>query len=348
MSSAAVTAPGNKNSYVSKRGAVKVPKEEKATTITKNLSKTVEKPKASPRYKYGKDETALKSKLKTKPDHEETWMGRSQKVLQSATDKLNTDFAGITHQNRQRTIPENDQYQRSEKQTINGLSMSQIDEIIKDRHKLKDENALLKNRVSELESELANVVMEFRLMFSEHEKLRIKLDTGSEHKLEPYSRVFEDRDILREAETGYKRRISRLEQEVNDYNKQFENLTEELKIMKTKFQKVKDHKVTITKLSGERSRLETELDELKTKIKTLEEHKCPNDTDIPNQENKSSDLKQTTTPRRKTLPRAPLIKVSLRRRTDVRRLDSYSDRFKHKNGLFEYEYRLPDADIADW
>ena len=316
MSNAAVTAPGNRNAF---------PRPQKRTTpsgvsgrVTVN-NNYVDTNKQTSHKKTQKDKKISTPKKKLEISDGESWIQHAQQVMSSAVNKL--------HSGRETTTPK----ALENKDTKEALRRDS-----EDKQELRDENVLLKKRDEELEAEIVKVVTEFDVLSAENERLRQQLDISSKPRSETYSRVFEDRDILREAEVVYKRRITRLEQELIESNERNEKLADELKSSKEKFQKLKEqnNKGAITKLNSEKKTLETEVEKLTTKIKQLEEHKCSPE--------------QKTEPKKKAINRAyrnQMVKVSLK---PNKVQDSYREQFIQRNARFEYEYRLPDSNIDEW
>ncbi|WAQ95455.1 hypothetical protein MAR_028145 [Mya arenaria] len=137
--------------------------------------------------------------------------------------------------------------------------------IVAERDALLESDSAYSRRIKQLEEENAKVLLDYESVYKENNILREKLDKGDDNHVESYQRVCDDRQILREAETAYKRRINQLEQDAKEMLKNFESLYSENKVLRDKSKKLEDRLNSIDRLDEIKK-----MNELEKKVKLLE------------------------------------------------------------------------------
>lgn len=213
--------------------------------------------------------------VKSGMDQEEdvdTWMKRTKHILQSGIDKLEpSPKAGLKNKAKMNVKMGQEEPDGTKKPTIKILHVQHYDQLMEERKLLEEMNLKYEKRIEELEIETARVMAEFGKLYEDNEKLRRKMDTGKDPLLEPYSRVFEDRRILREAESGYKKRIERLEQEIREKQDICDNYRDEIKVLREKVKPTskaeeKARQMKEAKLNIEIKRLKAENESLRSSL----------------------------------------------------------------------------------
>lgn len=348
MSNAAVTAPGKRNSFLTQKFRTSE-RTQRSTSVASTSKEYSDAQKPENAQKPSKRVRKRPSQVKkTATDNDESWMGRAQRVMQSALNKIEpkSTMHSTTASNTKKLNSRPD----PGKQTIKIMSIPHYEQMEEEKVRIREENVSLRSRITELEEEITKIVSEFETLYADNEKLRKKLDTGSKPLLEPYSRVFEDRDMLREAELGYKKRISKLEHELRGSNERCDKLEENLKSSKAKIQKMKekegDNKAAILKLAGEKKDLEIENGKLKAKITEMEGEKDAER--CLSQQQGSLNANSTVSVRSKDSHRAPRRKLTRIYSVTKELPNSYREQFLLRQNRFDYEYNLPDSDFPDW
>lgn len=204
----------------------------------------------------------------------------------------------------------------------------------------------------DLEQEVSRIMGEFTKLYEDNEKLRRKMDTGKDPLLEPYSRVFEDRKILREAEHGYKSRIIRLEKEIMEKQRDCEKLQDKVKALQAKLKptdeaEYKGRKTTEKKLQAELKKVKTENETLKINVNELE--KMSYKPDILKIKYENDALRSIIKKLEFQLSQNE-SKNHNHRKEDVKpkhRSKPYQVIFDEKPIVFDYEYLLPDSQVYD-
>lgn len=137
--------------------------------------------------------------------------------------------------------------------------------VLAERDALLENDGAYRRRIQQLEEENARILLDYDGMYKENNNLRDKLEKGDDNHIESYQRVYEDRKVLREAETAYKRRINQLEQEAKEMLNNFESLYSENKVLRDKSKKLEDRLNSIDRLDDVKK-----INELEKKVKLLE------------------------------------------------------------------------------
>ncbi|KAL4240654.1 hypothetical protein ACF0H5_001445 [Mactra antiquata] len=137
--------------------------------------------------------------------------------------------------------------------------------VVAERDALLESDKVYRKRIKQLEEENANVLLDYESVYKENNILRDKIDKGDDNRVESYQRVYADRQILREAETAYKRRITQLEHDAKGMLKNFESLYSENKVLRDKAKTLNDRLNAVDRLNEVKK-----LNELEKKVKLLE------------------------------------------------------------------------------
>ena len=359
MSNAARTIPAKSKIF---RGHYK-----KFPALDGNKSKTNSKPNKKPVPK-DVDILVIKHKhensaAKVSPDNnksnnfenEETWMGKFNDTDAGKHRQNPLAVNKMRHSNGKKQGILNETSTESNKQTIKIMNVQQYTNFMEERHHILELNEKYEKRIAELEQEVARVLGEFTKLYEDNERLRRKMDTGKEPLLEPYSRVFEDRKILREAEGGYKKRIIRLEKEIIEKQQESDKFQDKLKSLQAKFkptsQAEEKDRITRDKRSkAEIKKLRTENEALKDSLQTLESSK---DKEVIKRVQKENDsLRNLIKKLELEISRKPgKIVKSTGTKKDIRNVpkdnEQHTVKFQDRPFKFDYEYLLPDSQIYD-
>lgn len=139
--------------------------------------------------------------------------------------------------------------------------------VIAERDALLESDKVYRKRIKQLEEENAQILLDYEGVYKENNILRDKLDKGDDNHIESYQRVYADRQILREAETAYKRRITQLEQDAKEMLTNFESLYSENKVLRDKAKKLEERLNSIDRLDDVKK-----INELEKKCKLLEKN----------------------------------------------------------------------------
>jgi chromosome segregation ATPase len=139
--------------------------------------------------------------------------------------------------------------------------------VIAERDALLESDSVYRKRIKQLEEENAQILLDYEGIYKENNILRDKLDKGDDNHVESYQRVFADRQILREAETAYKRRITQLEQDAKEMLTNFETLYGENKVLRDKAKKLEERLNSVDRLDEIKK-----LNEMEKKCKALEKN----------------------------------------------------------------------------
>ena len=82
------------------------------------------------------------------------------------------------------------------------------------------------------ETEKKELQKQINALYGENRSLRMSIDSADKPGIDSYRQVLQDRQLLREAEDKYKKRIAKLEKELKDVQKTCQTLTEENKKLK--------------------------------------------------------------------------------------------------------------------
>lgn len=93
-------------------------------------------------------------------------------------------------------------------------------------------------RIEQLEADLKEVLQFYENIYKENENLKQKLNMDDQIVAEPYKTVLNDRDVLRNAESSYKKRIAQLQKEIKLKDKENDRLKEEIKQLKAENSKL--------------------------------------------------------------------------------------------------------------
>ncbi|XP_053380378.1 trichohyalin-like [Mercenaria mercenaria] len=137
--------------------------------------------------------------------------------------------------------------------------------VIAERDALLESDKVYRRRIKQLEEENTQILLDYEGIYKENNTLRDKLDKGDDNHIESYQRVYADRQILREAETAYKRRITQLEQDAKEMLTNFETLYGENKVLRDKAKKLEERLNSIDRLDDVKK-----INELEKKCKMLE------------------------------------------------------------------------------
>ncbi|KAH3861345.1 myosin-11-like [Dreissena polymorpha] len=137
--------------------------------------------------------------------------------------------------------------------------------LIAERDALLESDGAYRRRINQLEDENTKILLDYEGVYKENNILREKLDKGDDSHIESYQRVYDDRQILREAETAYKRRINQLEHDAKEMLTNFESLYSENKVLRDKSRKLEDRLNSIDRLDEVKK-----MNELEKKVKSLE------------------------------------------------------------------------------
>ena len=269
MSSAAATVPAKHNIY-----AKNLPKK---TGIPVRQKASPEHEVTSPRHKHVTNKAHLSGKETSAP--KSTNVHRHQGPHHYQHPHYNQKGTFKTTHNHRLNAAKNTNSTKSPLQYIKDTSSKDLSnaepaEIMEEYSKLKELNFVQTCRINELEQETEKMMTEFKDVFEENADLKKKIDVGKITRPEPYSRVFEDRKILREAEAGYKKRIARFEQEQADTKQQIDKLEIDLKAAKDKLVKYKEipgQEKLIDVLTKQIKALKTENQLLKSDMLAVEE-----------------------------------------------------------------------------
>lgn len=138
--------------------------------------------------------------------------------------------------------------------------------VIAERDALLESEGAYRRRIQQLEEDHSRILLDYDGLYKENNILRDKLDKGDDKHVESYQRIYDDRKILREAETAYKRRINQLESDAKDMLKNFESLYSENKVLREKARKLEDRLNVIDRLDDIKK-----IHELEKKLKLLEQ-----------------------------------------------------------------------------
>lgn len=143
--------------------------------------------------------------------------------------------------------------------------------LIAERDALFESEGAYRRRAEQLEEENARILLDYDSIYKENNILRDKLDRGEDTHIESYQRVYDDRKILREAETAYKRRINQLEHDAKEMLKNFESLYTENKVLRDKASKLEDRLNSIDRLDDVKKihQLEKNVKLLEKTVRTL-------------------------------------------------------------------------------
>ena len=137
--------------------------------------------------------------------------------------------------------------------------------ILAERDSLLETDHVYRKRLKELEAENIQMLTDYDSIYKENQMLREKLERGDETHIESYQRIYADRQILREAETAYKKRISQLESQAKEMLTNFESLHAENRLLRDKSRKLEDKLNAIDRLDDVKK-----MNELEKKVKQLE------------------------------------------------------------------------------
>ena len=149
-----------------------------------------------------------------------------------------------------------------------GVSFSttkSYESLIAERDALLETEGAYKRRIQQLEEENTQILLDYDGMYKENNILRDKLDKGEDNHVESYQRIHDDRKVMRETETAYKRRINQLESDTTDMLKNFESLYTENKVLRDKANKLEERLNAIDRLDEVKK-----MHELEKKVKLLE------------------------------------------------------------------------------
>lgn len=355
MSNAAATIPAKRNVVFRTTKTSKIP------SLDDTKDKVKPGPKARKRSpKRNADVLVVNHRGDSNQCHfedEETWMGKTKTVLESGLRKLDTvSTRGTQHRHGVKPVDIKVLPGESKKPTIKIMNVQKYEEIMEERKQILKENESYAERVADLEVEITRVLIEFGQLYEDNEKLRRKMDTGKDPLLEPYSRVFEDRKILREAEGGYKKRIVRLQQEIIDKQNECDKFQDEAKKLRDKIRPTtmaeeKEKRLKEVKVQTQLKKLKTENETLKSAIKDLEsinnkaelkKLKIENET-LTNASKKlkhsSKPLNEAKTP---TSNKNDRSKALIPKGTKVNK-----DLLEERPYYFDYELLLPDSQVYD-
>ncbi|KAL4239521.1 hypothetical protein ACF0H5_000335 [Mactra antiquata] len=258
----------NDNDTKSKKGVMKQMKPNNADilVVTHNHSNKNNNTNEEGYHRhFDDDQETLMAKQKVTPQSKPS----PRSIPHASNGKLSTSSSGKNQQG-------------DKKSTIKILHVQQYENLMSEREELQTQNEKYAERVTELEKEVARVLGEFSQLYEDYERLSRKMDTGKEPLIEPYSRVFEDRSILRAAEGGYKKRILRLETEVNEKQADYDKLQNEVKRLKEKLKPdtekiIKGLKQKEAKMEKEVTKLQKDNHDLKSKVEDLEAQLKPSE-----------------------------------------------------------------------
>ena len=144
-------------------------------------------------------------------------------------------------------------------------STKPYESIIAERDALLETEAAYRRRIQKLEADNTQILLDYETLYKENNSLRDKIDKGEDNNIESFQRVYNDRQILREAETAYKKRISQLEQEATGMLHNFESLYQENKVLRDKAKNLEDRLNAIDRMDDIKK-----VAELEKKVKHLE------------------------------------------------------------------------------
>ena len=138
--------------------------------------------------------------------------------------------------------------------------------LLAERDALLETDHRYRKRIQELEEENIQMLTDYDSLYKENQTLRQKLDRGGdETHVESYQRLYSDRQILREAETAYKKRIAQLELQTKEMLTNFESLNAENRLLRDKSRKLEDKLNAVDRLDDVKR-----MNELEKKVKQLE------------------------------------------------------------------------------
>lgn len=354
MSSAASTIPAKRNVFRTKLN--------KINNIPSLEDKPKREHKAKKQHKRGKADVLVVKHKDTQRDglehahfeNEETWMGKTKNGWQLRPDKLGAEIReNVKHRKIGQLNLGDNLPGESNKPTIKIMNVEHYDNFIEERRQLLELNEKSEKRIKDLEQEVARIMGEFTKLYEDNEKLRRKMDTGKDPLLEPYSRVFEDRKILREAEHGYKSRIIRFEKEMLDKQRECEKLQDKVKTLQSKLKptdkaEYKGKETTEKKLQAELRKIKAENETLKININDLE--KMNNKPNILKIKYENDALRSIIKKLEFQLLQNGVIenKNHNQRKEDAKpkhRSKPHQVIFDDKPIVFDYEYLLPDSQV---
>lgn len=113
-------------------------------------------------------------------------------------------------------------------------------------------------RIEQLEADLKEVLQFYENVYKENESLKQKLNMDDQLVAEPYKTVLNDRAILRNAESSYKKRIAQLQNEIKNRDKENDRLKEEIKQLKAENSKLYENIKRLIAQITEREKQEDE------------------------------------------------------------------------------------------
>lgn len=137
--------------------------------------------------------------------------------------------------------------------------------LLAERDALLETDHAYRKRLKELEEENMQILTDYDSIYKENQMLREKLERGDETHIESYQRIYADRQILREAETAYKKRIAQLELQAKEMLTSFESLHSENRLLRDKSRKLEDKLNAVDRLDDVKK-----MNELEKKVKQLE------------------------------------------------------------------------------
>lgn len=280
MSTAASTVPGRRDVYRSTTTRLGLPKYASATRRNSHADTGHEEIRKNQFQKdYGKGDGY--SYMFTGAEEEKPWIRKEEEQVNDAASMKNKATLGprrrqmdnITRIHKEEKLKK-EEYNRFMNVKKKKLSMTEVngnkvavitttkkyDEMMEEHVQLYAAHNSYKKQIKKLESENDQMLQNFNSLYEENKRLREKMDCGGQPVVESYTRVYDDRRILREAEDKYKVRITHLEHDMQEQVKLIEKLNDELEKSKVKPIDVQDQ----LNARAKAAQLNTEIRKLKT------------------------------------------------------------------------------------
>ncbi|XP_060592248.1 DNA ligase 1-like [Ruditapes philippinarum] len=352
MSNAASTIPAKSKVFRAKFNKIPSLEDNKLKTQPKSKRKPIPKDVdvLVIKHKHEENNTSHDKHESNNFEDEKTWMEKSKDLESGKVKKNQIALSNLRQKNVKKQTLENGA--ESNKPTIKIMNVQQYEGFMDERAHLLELNEKYEKRIAELEQEVERVLGEFTKLYEDNERLRRKMDTGNDPLLEPYSRVFEDRRILREAEGGYKKRIIRLEKEIIEKQNESDKFQDKLKALQEKFKPTSqaEEKDRITKekrSKAELKKLRTENESLKH---TLREFENSNEREAVKKVQAENDtLKKVIKKLEHQIARKNVKSMGLTK--DFKSIPKGNKQqhvnFEERPVKFDYEYLLPDSQVYD-
>ena len=186
------------------------------------------------------DEDKLKKERKFAPTTlVKTWTRPTRSVSERVRDPSNKKKQKEDYRKFMNLGPRKPKNQKGDKtnivQTALMASNENAGKIAEERRQLLELERVSRKRIKQLEAEVSELQQSFESANRENQLLRAKLNSEDQIVIEPYQRIYEDRQILRDSESGYKSIITGLESQLRDLQKAHVKVQKELSSYKDKY-----------------------------------------------------------------------------------------------------------------